>query len=268
MSEAGWQAAKSKLGFDNYQTVEFNCCQLSQLRVYAGRGRTAQDSERPMGFENRSAAGQRLAAALAPYRERAPVVLALPRGGVPVAAEVASALHVSLDLISVRKIRVPSQPWLVIGAVADGLTPITVRNDYLIRFAGVSEAGFNAMRDDELAEIERRRRRYLGGRLPVNVSGRTVIVIDDLVATGATTRTALQALRAQAPKELVLAVPVAARETLEQLHIEADTTVCLESPAWFVTVGAIYRDFRQVTDPEVIEILARFSDEQSSGVGQ
>jgi putative phosphoribosyl transferase len=221
-----------------------------------------------MRFENRSAAGRRLAATLAQYRERAPVVLALPRGGVPVAAKVASALHAPLDLILVRKIGVPSQPELAMGAVADGSTPVTVRNDDIIRYAGVSEAEFNAIRDDELAEIERRRRYYLQGRAPVNVSGRTVIVIDDGIATGATTRTALRALRAQAPKELVLAVPVAAKDTLEELSNEADTIVCLESPAWFDAVGAFYSDFRQVTDAEVIEILARFPDEPQSGTVQ
>jgi predicted phosphoribosyltransferase len=182
-----------------------------------------------MPFENRSAAGRRLAAALAGYRQRAPVVLALPRGGVPVAAEVAAALGAPLDLVLVRKIGVPGQPELAMGAVADGAKPVTVRNDGVIRYAGVSEEEFNAVRDTELAEIERRRKNYLGGRVPVNVAGRTVIVIDDGIATGATTRTALRALRAQGPKELVLAVPVAAKDTLEELREEADTIVCLET---------------------------------------
>lgn len=210
-----------------------------------------------MPFENRSAAGRRLAAALAGYRQRAPVVLALPRGGVPVAAEVAAALGAPLDLVLVRKIGVPGQPELAMGAVADGSMPVTVRNDGVIRYAGVSEEEFNAIRDKELAEIERRRKNYLGGRAPVNVAGRTVIVIDDGIATGATTRTALRALRAQGPKELMLAVPVAAKDTLEELREEADTIVCLETPQWFDAVGAFYIDFRQVTDAEVIDLLAR-----------
>jgi putative phosphoribosyl transferase len=219
-----------------------------------------------MPFENRLAAGRLLAAALAGYRQRAPVVLALPRGGVPVAAEVAKALKAPLDLVLVRKIGVPGQPELAMGAVADGAAPVTVRNTDIIRYASVSEAEFVAVRDAELAEIERRRSHYLGGRAPISASGRTVIVIDDGIATGATTRTALRALRAQGAKELVLAVPVAARDTLEELRQEADTIVCLERPAFFQAVGAFYSDFRQVTDAEVIEILARFANAGTSGV--
>jgi putative phosphoribosyl transferase len=219
-----------------------------------------------MPFENRLDAGRLLAAALAGYRQRAPIVLALPRGGVPVAAEVAKALKAPLDLVLVRKIGVPGQPELAMGAVADGAAPVTVRNTDIIRYAGVSEAEFAAVRDVELAEIERRRSHYLGGRARINVSGRTVIVIDDGIATGATTRTALRALRAQGTKELVLAVPVAARDTLEELREEADAIVCLEAPAFFQAVGAFYSDFRQVTDAEVIEILARFADARTGVV--
>jgi putative phosphoribosyl transferase len=218
-----------------------------------------------MPFKNRSAAGRQLAAALAEYQERAPIVLALPRGGVPVAAEVATALKAPLDLILVRKIGVPGQPELAMGAVADGDSPVIVRNADIIRYAGVTEAEFDAICDKERAEIERRRNFYLGGRAPAVVSGRTVIVIDDGIATGATTRTALRALRAQGAKELVLAVPVAAKETIEELRGEADNIVCLEAPAWFQAVGAFYSDFRQVTDAEVVEILARFANAPTSG---
>jgi putative phosphoribosyl transferase len=218
-----------------------------------------------MPFENRSAAGRLLAAALAEYRQRAPIVLALPRGGVPVAAEVAAALKASLDLVLVRKIGVPGQPELAMGAVTDGVAPVIVRNTDVIRYAGVTEEEFNAVRDKELAEIERRRKHYLEGRAPAVVSGRTVIVIDDGIATGATIRTALRALRARGPKELVLAVPVAAKETLEELREEADKIVCLEAPTWFQAVGAFYSDFRQVTDAEVVEILAGFAGAPTSG---
>jgi putative phosphoribosyl transferase len=218
-----------------------------------------------MPFKNRLAAGRRLAVALAEYRQSMPIVLALPRGGVPVAAEVAAALKASLDLILVRKIGVPGQPELAMGAVADGTAPVIVRNADIIRYAGVTETEFNAVRDKELAEIERRRNYYLEGRTPVVVSGRTVIVIDDGIATGATTRTALRALRAQGAKQLVLAVPVAAKETLDELREEADNIICLEAPAWFQAVGAFYSDFRQVTDAEVVEILARFADAPTSG---
>jgi putative phosphoribosyl transferase len=218
-----------------------------------------------MSFENRSAAGRRLAAALAQYKERSPIVLALPRGGVPVAAEVAAALGAPLDLILVRKIGVPGQPELAMGAISDGVAPIVVRNAEIIQSSGITETEFNAVRDSELAEIERRRRRYLGARAREAVAGRTVIVTDDGIATGATMRTALRAVRAHGPKELVLAVPVAAKDTLDELRNEADSIVCLESPAWLEAVGIFYDDFRQVTDAEVIATLARFPRERSPG---
>jgi putative phosphoribosyl transferase len=211
-----------------------------------------------MSFENRSAAGRGLAAALAGYIERQPIVLALPRGGVPVGAEIAAALGAPLDLILVRKIGVPVQPELAMGAVADGVAPIVVRNADIIQSSGITETEFNAVRDSELAEIERRRRRYLGARAREDVAGRTVIVTDDGIATGATMRTALRAVRAGGPKELVLAVPVAAKDTLDEMRNEADSIVCLESPAWLEAVGFFYNDFRQVTDAEVIATLARF----------
>ncbi len=211
-----------------------------------------------MPFENRSAAGRSLAAALAGYEASRPVVLALPRGGVPVAAEVAAALAAPLDLILVRKIGVPAQPELAMGAVADGAAPIVVRNAEIIQHSGVTEAQFNAVRDAQLAEIERRRRRYLGTRARADVTSRSVLVIDDGIATGATVRTALRSVRARAPKELVLAVPVAAKDTLDELRDEADSIVCLECPVWLEAVGFFYRDFRQVKDAEVIATLARF----------
>ncbi len=220
-----------------------------------------------MSFENRSAAGRSLAAALAPYKKRLPIILALPRGGVPVAAEVAAALGAPLDLILVRKIGVPAQPELAMGAVAGGAAPIVVRNAEIIQRSGVTETEFYAVRDAELAEIERRRRRYLGARARADAAGRTVIVIDDGIATGATMRTALRAVRARAPKELVLAVPVAAKDTLDELRDDADTVVCLLSPAWLEAVGFFYGDFRQVTDAEVIATLARFPGGQGPGLG-
>src|SRR5216684_4031468 len=158
-----------------------------------------------MSFTDRSDAGRQLAHALATYKDQQPVILALLRGGVPVAAEVAAALGAPLDLILVRKIGVPMQPELAMGAVA---------NDEVIRMAGVDEAQFEAVRDRELAEIERRRELYLGNRAPVDVTGRVAIVIDDGIATGATTRAALRATRARKPSKLVLATPVAPTDTL------------------------------------------------------
>jgi predicted phosphoribosyltransferase len=211
-----------------------------------------------MPFKDRSDAGRKLAAALAKYRDQQCVVLALPRGGVPVAVEVAATLNAPLDLILVRKIGVPFQPELAMGAVADGGAKIVVRNDDVIRLAGVDEADFKAVCESELAEIERRRQTYLGSREPVNVSGRTAIVIDDGIATGATTRAALRATRMRHPRKLVLAVPVAPTESLAAMREEADDVVCLEDHEFFGAIGLYYSDFRQVSDEEVTRALQRF----------
>lgn len=210
-----------------------------------------------MPFIDRADAGRRLAKVLARYKGQRPVVLALPRGGVPVAVEVATVLDAPLDLILVRKIGVPFQPELAMGAVVDGAGPIVVRNEEVIKLTGVSESGFSAIRDQELAEIERRRQRYLGDRPHPPIAGRTVIVVDDGIATGATTRAALRAIRMRKPDKLVLAVPVAPTDTLQKLQGEADTIVCLEDYEDFGAIGLFYSDFRQVSDTEVIEMLAR-----------
>jgi predicted phosphoribosyltransferase len=212
-----------------------------------------------MAFRDRADAGQRLATRLARYRDRRPVVLALPRGGVIVAAPVAAALDAPLDLILVRKIGVPAQPELAMGAVVDGATPVIVRNDEVIRMSGVSAAEFDAVCARELAEIERRRRRYLGDRKPVAIDGRTAIVIDDGIATGATTRAALRATRARMPAALVLAAPVGPTDTLAELRRETDDVICLKELADFDAIGMFYDEFRQVTDSEVKDVLARFA---------
>jgi predicted phosphoribosyltransferase len=217
-----------------------------------------------MPFQNRAEAGRKLAAALAGYKEQRPVILALPRGGVPVAAEVAKALDAPLDLILVRKVGVPSQPELAMGAVVDGGAPLIVRNEDVIRATGVDEAVFTAVCDAERIEIERRRNRYLGDRARADIAGRTAIVVDDGVATGATTRAALRATRQRHPKRLVLAVPVAPTDSLAELRQEADDVVCLEDHALFYAIGVYYRDFSQTSDEEVIKILARFPPHEPS----
>ena len=217
-----------------------------------------------MPFRNRADAGRKLAGALAAYRDQRPVVLALPRGGVPVAAEVAAALGAPLDLVLVRKLGVPVQPELAMGAVVDGSAPIVVRNEDVIRLTGVSEEEVQSVCAEELAEIERRRERYLGTRKRVDIAGRVAIVIDDGIATGATTRAALRALRLRGPKKLILAVPVAPTETLAAMREDADDVVCLEDYADFGAIGFFYADFRQISDGEVIAILARFSPLPSS----
>jgi len=209
-------------------------------------------------FVNRSEAGRKLARALSEYKNQNVVVLALPRGGVPVAGEVAAALDAPLDLVLVRKLGVPTQPELAMGAVVDGPKPLTVRNEDVIRLAGVSETEFQAVRDRELAEIQRRRIQYFGQRPHPNLAGRIAIVVDDGIATGATTRAALQAVRKQKPKKLILAVPVAPTDTLSALREEADEIVCLEDHELFGAIGFFYSDFRQITDQEVKDALMRF----------
>jgi putative phosphoribosyl transferase len=217
-----------------------------------------------MPFLDRSDAGRQLARVLAGYRDQQPVVLALPRGGVPVAAEVAAALDAPLDLILVRKLGVPAEPELAMGAVVDGAAPIVVRNEDVIRITDVGETEFNATRDAELAEIERRRLHYLGDRERADVAGRTAIVIDDGIATGATIRAALRATRMRKPRKLVVAVPIAPPDSLEALRGEADDIVCVEQHDLLGAIGAYYADFQQVSDREVIETLKRFAPAKSA----
>ena len=211
-----------------------------------------------MPFEDRSEAGRKLAAKLTKYKDQRPVVLALPRGGVPVAAEVARVLDAPLDLVLVRKIGVPFRPELAMGAIVDGKSPTIVRNDDVIGAVGVDDQHFKAICDKQLAEIERRRMRYLGDRARAEVSGRTVIVVDDGVATGATMRAALRATRQRGPKRLILAVPVAPPDAIAELREEVDEVVCLETHAFFGAIGAYYLDFQQVEDEDVSRLLALF----------
>jgi len=206
-----------------------------------------------------------LAGALQRYAGQNPVILALPRGGVPVAAEVAAAVNAPLGLILVRKIGVPWRPELAMGAVVDGATPIVVRNEDVIRHLAIDEAEFKQVCDEELAEIENRRRRYLGDRPPIDVKDRVTIVIDDGIATGATIRAALRATRMRAPKTLVLAVPVASTEALAEVGEEADDVICLEDHELLGAIGFYYSDFRQTSDEEVIAAMARYSSHAKLG---
>jgi putative phosphoribosyl transferase len=208
-----------------------------------------------MSFTNRQDAGLRLAEALVGYREKSPVIVALPRGGVIVAAEIASALDAPLDLLFVQKIGVPSQPELAMGAIVDGPEPTIVRNGGVIRQARISEREFSAVCEKEQREIERRRQCYLGDRHAIPLGGRVVIVVDDGVATGSTVKAALKAIRRQGPQELVLAVPVGPAESLEELRSDLDDLICLEVPFLFLSVGHFYREFFQVSDAEVIAVL-------------
>jgi putative phosphoribosyl transferase len=211
-----------------------------------------------MLFQNRTDAGRQLAKALLKYKRRHPFILALPRGGVPVAAEVAAALDAPLDLLLVRKIGLPSQPELAMGAVTDGEEPTIIRNNDVIELSGISDQEFDSVCKEERAEIERRRRRYLGDRPRSEVRGHVTIIIDDGIATGATTLAAIRAVRRREPKELVLAVPVAPLDTIKKLRPEVDAIVCLDTPEDFGAIGYFYRDFHQVSDDEVIAILRMF----------
>lgn len=207
-------------------------------------------------FANRAEAGRALAEALKKKALPDPVVLALPRGGVPVAAEIARALNAPLDLVLVRKIGVPYQPELAAGAVVDGAEPEVVLNDDVCAMAGLSREDIDAQAEVELKEIARRAKLYLGDRPRAPIKGRTAIIVDDGIATGASMRAVIHAVRRREPKALILAVPVAPPETLESLQADADEVVCLEAPYPFYAIGLYYRDFHQVPDDEVVRILA------------
>jgi putative phosphoribosyl transferase len=207
-------------------------------------------------FQDRRDAGSRLAAALARFKADRPVILALPRGGVPVAFEVARALKAELDLLLVRKIGAPGHQELAIGAVVDCKEPHLVLNREIVTLAAPPPGYIEAEQKRQLAEIERRRRLYRGAEQPVDIKGRTVIVVDDGIATGATVKAALRGVRQSEPRRLVLAVPVAPPEAIEKLARECDEVVCLSTPGWFRAVGHHYVDFTQTTDDEVMTLLA------------
>jgi len=212
-----------------------------------------------MPFRNRQEAGTRLAAALASFKAQCPVVLALPRGGVPVAAEVAVRLAAPLDLVLVRKIGAPGQPELAMGAVAEGDPPVTLRNELVVRALCIEEREFERVRDRELIEIERRRQAYLGDRLRIDVAGRLAILVDDGIATGMTIRAAARAMASRGPSRVVIAAPVAALDIATELRREIGDVVCLEEHEHLFAIGRHYADFSQVSDDDVRLILSRQS---------
>jgi predicted phosphoribosyltransferase len=211
-------------------------------------------------FRDRSDAGRHLAGALASYAGRPDLlVLALPRGGVPVGYEVARALHAPLDVMLVRKLGVPGHEELAMGAIASG--GVRVISDDVVRALGITDRVLAAAAAHEEHELKRRERAYRGTRPPADISGRTVILVDDGLATGSTMRAAIIALKAQNPRQLVVAVPVAASETCESLRDEVDEVVCAFTPEPFLAVGQWYQDFSQSTDEEVRELLQGAADE-------
>ncbi|MFC9944437.1 phosphoribosyltransferase family protein [Streptomyces pratensis] len=210
-----------------------------------------------MLFTDRTDAGRRLAVALRHLERRDPVVLGLPRGGVPVAYEVAQALRAPLDVIVVRKLGVPYHPELGFGAIGEG--GVRVISDEIVRHAGVREKDLVAVERTEEAELARRAHAYREGRPRLPLKGRAVVVVDDGVATGATARAACQVVRAQGAAHVVLAVPVASPDVAARLREDVDEVVCLSTPKLFTAVGEWYRDFSQTSDEEVVSLLARVS---------
>lgn len=207
-------------------------------------------------YADRTEAGRQLAQIIADKNYEDPIVLALPRGGVPIAFEVAQAIDAPMDLVLVRKIGTPGQPELALGAVVDGQTPQCVVNEDIKKRAHISDAELERAKQRQIEEIDRRRALYLGGRDRLSVAGKSAIVIDDGIATGATARVALRALRKAGPAKLVLAIPVAPVETLKSLGDEVDELVCLQTPDPFYAVGYFYRDFDPVSDQDVASLLA------------
>jgi putative phosphoribosyl transferase len=204
-------------------------------------------------FEDRSDAGRRLAGLVEPLRAEDPIVLGLPRGGVPVAAEVARGLGAPLDVILVRKLGVPTQPELAMGAL--GEDGVRVIDQVLIARARVTARELARVEDRERTELERRAERYRGDRPPTPVAGRTVVLVDDGLATGSSARAAVAVARARGARRVVVAVPVAPPDTVAALRRDADAVISVETPSVLSSIGQFYVDFRQTTDEEVVAAL-------------
>lgn len=211
-----------------------------------------------MNFIDRTDAGRQLLGLLKDYRHRSAIVLALPRGGLPVAAEIARGLAAELDILIVRKIGLPWQPELAMGALVDASEPIVVRNEEVIAAAGVSAADFDRVLDRERIELARRRARYLRGRPHSTLKDRVVIVADDGLATGMTMLAAVEAVRKQSPAELVVAVPVAATDSLARVGLLADRIACVFSTPGLGSIGQYYLRFDQLSDEDVLDTLTAF----------
>lgn len=208
-------------------------------------------------FADRREAGQSLATELLRFKDQNPVVLALPRGGVPVGFEIATKLNAPLDVVLVRKIGHPAQPELAVGAIAEGEKLEKVIDEKEAAELGVPRAYLDHEIARQAREIEHRRRLYFKGRPPLDIRHHTALVVDDGIATGATMRAALRAVRQRGPDKVVLAVPVAPADTIESLGPEVDEIVCLSTPEQFGAVGLFYGDFRPVEDETVVDLLDR-----------
>ncbi len=208
-------------------------------------------------FKNRQDAGRQLAERLRERNFENPLVLALPRGGVPVAYEVAHALGAQMDLLFVKKIGAPGWPEYGMGAVVDGANPQMVLTEEIVRQLRPSADYIETEMQRQLQEIARRRSAYLGDRQPISLKDRTVIIVDDGIATGGTVKAALKGVGKNQPREIILAVPVAPRDTLEELSDQCDEIICLHTPTPFGAVGSFYRDFGQTSDSEVISLMSK-----------
>ncbi|TMV08677.1 phosphoribosyltransferase [Ruegeria sediminis] len=216
-------------------------------------------------FVNRAEAGKNLASALGEMNLIDALVLALPRGGVPIGIEIVRALRIPMDLIMVRKIGVPSQPELAAAAIVNGDDPQVVINSGVARAFGLTGDDIDRMAARQLTEIQRRRQIYLGERAQVPVEGRTAIVVDDGIATGATVRASLKGLKRRKPARILLAVPVAPQDTLAELRGDVNDIICLETPEPFWAIGAHYSDFSQTSDEEVVQLLDEANAIRSGG---
>jgi putative phosphoribosyl transferase len=225
-------------------------CERIQPHLGVSRGHEMKNK-----FDNRAHAGRLLARQLAALALHQPVVVALPRGGVPVAAEVAAALRAPLDVLLVQKIGAPTQPEVAVAAMSDGAEPHLEFDEETLAQSGTSRDDVLARASQHLQEIERRRALYLEGRPPLDIKGRTVVLVDDGVATGTTVRAGIRALRERKPRRVVLAVPVAPASALPALRALVDDLVCIYAPEFFGAVSLFYEEFEQTSDEEVVALL-------------
>ena len=215
-------------------------------------------------FRDRREAGQKLGIELEKLRLHQPVVLALPRGGIPVAAEVAKTLKAPLDLIIVRKVGAPGNPELAVAAIIDGNPPDVVLNRDVVEAYSLDDDQLRTLIANERPELERRRLAYRGKRAPLSIAGRTAIIVDDGVATGTTMKVAIRALRKRSPREVVIALPVAPADTLAELAQEADWIVCLSQPAHFHALSQHYLNFPQLSDSDVVAAMDKAAQSQDA----
>ena len=217
-------------------------------------------------FRDRQEAGEKLGASLALLEPQDPVVLALPRGGVPVAAEVAKALKAPLDLVIVRKVGAPGNPELAVAAIVDGDPPDTVLNREIVEAYALGDSVLRVLIAQERPELERRRAVYRGKGRPLSVAGKTAVLVDDGAATGTTMKVAIRALKRRSPRKIIVALPVAPPEVVDELAQEADLTICLNQPARFRSLSYYYASFPQLSDSEVLDMLAQAHEDHRNAV--